>query len=222
MRTKTKQNEKKTKENHTIETEIDTNTSVFIYSKRVNTLQFRSPNNVDFSNIIISIKYVSKSNFYKFSILLGYFPNYNILDWTFNRMQARNNAGFRLTCRSPLCRYVAWSSLAVSELQLSAATPLWLYHRAASLQSWIEFNCLRSAAVGKAARLSIYWLDAACRLVIPLRQMALAQLNKYHHQSGNAASGKLVWNQHKTLFLCLQPWGRLHLQTKHCEFVSGL
>ena len=61
---------------------------------------------------------------------------------------------------------------------------------------WIEFNCLRSAAVGKAARLSIYWLDAACRLVIPLGQVALAQLNKYHHQSGNAASGNLVWNQH--------------------------
>ena len=65
-------------------------------------------------------------------------------------------AGFRLACRLPLCRYAAWSSLAVSELQLTAATPLWLYHRAASLPSWIEFNCLRSAAVGKAARLSIY------------------------------------------------------------------
>ena len=76
----------------------------------------------------------------------------------------------------------------VSELQLSAATPLWLYHRAASLPSWIEFNCLRSAAVSKAARLSIYWLDAACRLVIPLRQVALAQLYKYHHQCSNAAS----------------------------------
>ena len=106
------------------------------------------------------------------------------------------NAGFRLACRLPLCRYAAWSSLAVSELQLSAATPLWLYHRAASLPSWIEFNCLRSAAVGKAARLSINWLDAACRLLIPLRQVALAQLYKSHHQSGNAASGKLVWNQH--------------------------
>ena len=99
------------------------------------------------------------------------------------------NAGFRLTCRLPHCRYAAWSSLAVSELQLSAAMPLWLYHRAASLPSWIEFNCLRSAVVGKAARLSIYWLDAACCLVIPLQQVALAQLNKYHHQSGNAASG---------------------------------
>ena len=52
--------------------------------------------------------------------------------------------------------------------------------------------------MAKVARLLIYWLDAACRLVIPLRQVALAQLNKYHHQSGNAASGKLVWNQHKS------------------------
>ena len=102
---------------------------------------------------------------------------------------------FRLACRSPLCRYAAWSSL--SELQLSAASPLWLYHRAASLPSWIEFNCLRSAAVGKAARLSIYWQDAVCHLVIPLRQVVLAQLYKYHHQSGNAASGKLVWKQNK-------------------------
>ena len=105
-------------------------------------------------------------------------------------------AGFRLACRSSPCRYAAWSSVAVSELQLStAATPLWLYHRAASLPIWIEFNCLRSAVVGKAARLSIYWQDAACRLVIPLWQVALAQLYK-HHQSGNAASGKLVWKQH--------------------------
>ena len=99
-------------------------------------------------------------------------------------------------CRSPLCGYAAWSSLAVSELQLSAAMLLWLYHRAALLPSWIEFNCLRSAAVGKAARLLIYWQAAACRLVIPLRQVALAQLYKYHHQSGNAASSKLVWKQH--------------------------
>ena len=86
-------------------------------------------------------------------------------------------AGFRLTCCSLLCRYAAWSLLAVSELQLSAATPLWLFTERQSLPSWIEFNCLRSAAVDKAARLSIYWLDAACRLVIPLRQVTLVQLN---------------------------------------------
>ena len=120
----------------------------------------------------------------------------NMLSTCRSPMTKEHNAGFRLACRSPLCCYAPWSSLAVSELQLSVGMQLWLYHRAASLQSWIEFNCLRSAAVGKAARLSIYWQDAACRLVIPLRQVALAQLYKYHHQSGNAASGKLVWKQH--------------------------
>ena len=120
----------------------------------------------------------------------------HMIKMTYDPITLQYNAGFRLACR-----FAAWSSLAVSELQLSAATPLWLYHRAASLPSWIEFNCLRSAAVGKAARLSICWLDAACCVVIPLRQVALAQLNKYHHQSGNAASGKLVWNQHKSTIL---------------------
>ena len=125
----------------------------------------------------------------------SWIPSLNLCTWGGHSWVTY--AGFRLACRSPLCRYAPWSPLAVSELQLSAATLLWLHHRAALLPSWIEFNCLRSAAVGKAARLSIYWLDAACRLVIPLRQVALAQLYKYHHQSGNAASGKLVWNQHK-------------------------
>ena len=132
---------------------------------------------------------------------------YLLMTFSHLHILIHTNAGFRLACRLPLCRYAAWSSLAVSELQLSAATPLWLYHRAASLPSWIEFNCLRSAAVGKAARLSIYWLDAACRLVIPLRQVALAQLYKYHHQSGNAASGKLVWNQ------CKHHWFNYSYQT---------
>ena len=43
---------------------------------------------------------------------------------------------------------------------------------------------MRSATVGKAARLSIYWQDAAYRLVISERQVEFAQLYKYHHQSG--------------------------------------
>ena len=117
-------------------------------------------------------------------------------------------AGFRLPCRSPLCCYATWSSLAVSELQLSAATPLWL-HRAASLPSWIEFNCLRSAAVGKAARLSIFWLATACRFVIPLQQVALAQMNKYHHQSGKRqASMKpaLITGPILRFFVLMQMW----------------
>ena len=103
------------------------------------------------------------------------------------KLQYTNYAGFRLACSSPLCRYAAWSSLAVSELQLSAATPLWLYHRAASLPSWIEFNCLRSAAVGKAAWLSINWLDAACRLGHPSAASgawAVVQISSSKRQCG--------------------------------------
>ena len=106
-----------------------------------------------------------------------------------------NYADFRLACRSPPCRYVAWSPVAVSWFTALSGHAAVAYHQAASFPSWIEVNCMQSAAVGKAARLLIYWQDAACRLVIPLRQVALAQLNKYHHQSGNAASGKLVWKQ---------------------------
>ena len=118
----------------------------------------------------IDIKYANELlNMQKFHIL----PT-----WVGTHVECQPYAGFRLTCRSPLCRYLRrLASLAVSELQLSAATPLWLLTERQSPPSWIEFNCLRSAAVGKAARLSIYWLDAACRLVIPLRQVTLAQLN---------------------------------------------
>ena len=98
-----------------------------------------------------------------FYLVNFFYLNVNLFDFYCIIAIGNSNAGFRLTCRLPHCRFAAWSSLAVSELQLSAATPLWLYHRAASLPSWIEFNCLRSAAVGKAARLSINWLDAAWR-----------------------------------------------------------
>ena len=118
-----------------------------------------------------------------------------------------SKAGFRLACCSPHWRFIAWSLLAVSELQLSAAMPLRPFHRAASLWSWIEVNCLRPAAVGKAARISIDRLDAAYRLAFSLRQVGLAQLNKNHHQSSNVAtlaSGKIVWKQHE--FAIFHPW----------------
>ena len=139
--------------------------------------------------------------------------------WTASTCVQRSSLGWcsRLTYMETMDSHR--SSLAVSELQLSAATPLWLFTEWQSLLSWIEFNCLRSTAVGKAARLSIYWLDAACRLVIPLRQVTLAQLNLYHHQSG-----KLVWNQYKDsmrtllenwepLNLDLAPWVAIQLHT---------
>ena len=67
----------------------------------------------------------------------------------------------------------------------------WKCKRAASLPIWIEVKCLRSAAVGRVAWLSIYWQDAACRLVISLRQVALAQLHKYRHQS--SLYDRLYW-----------------------------
>ena len=67
-----------------------------------------------------------------------------------------SKAGFRLACRSPYCRFVAWSSLAVSELQFSVDMPLGLFHQVASLHSWIEVICLRPAALDKAAE--GYWL----------------------------------------------------------------
>ena len=91
---------------------------------------------------------------------------------------------FRLACYLPHCCYIPWSPLAISELQLSVAMPFWPFHRATSLQSWTEVNCLWSANVGKTAGFSINWLDPAYRMVFPLRQMALVQLYKYLHQSG--------------------------------------
>ena len=62
-------------------------------------------------------------------------------------------------------------------------------HRFGFITVWHGFqevNCLWSATLGKAAKLLIDWLDAAYRLVFPLRQVALAQLNNYYHQRGNA------------------------------------
>ena len=103
-----------------------------------------------------------------------------------------NKAGFRLACHS--LHFIAWSLLAVSELQLAAAK-----------SSWIEVNCLWPAAVGKAARLLIDWLDAAHRLVFTLWRVVLVQLYKNHHQSGSSARGKLVWKQHKAyLQVCVE------------------
>ena len=106
------------------------------------------------------------------------------------KIVAEPNAGFR-----PACRYMVWSLLAVSWLQLSGHAAL-AYRRAASLPSWIEFNCMRSSAVGKADGVIHLLARRACRLVIPLRQVVLAQLYKYHQQGGKPASSKLVWKQH--------------------------
>ena len=87
-----------------------------------------------------------------------------------------------LACCLTLCWIALQTPLAISWSEPSSIAMMGSSQM--SLLSWIEFSCLRSAAVGKVARLSIYWQDTTCRLVIPERQVALAQLYKHHHQSG--------------------------------------
>ena len=93
------------------------------------------------------------------------------------------------------CRYAAWSPLAITWLQLLATTSLQgLSPSGITLElNWSQLHVVcrggQSAAV-------IDLLARHC-LLIPLWQMALAQLYKYHHQSGKVVSGKLVWKQHK-------------------------
>ena len=108
------------------------------------------------------------------------------------------NAGFRLACRSPLCRVIIACCFRVAALSGNAASTLSPSGIAPKLNR-IQLSAIcRGRQSGKVID-QLNWLDPACRLVIPLRQVALAQLYKYHHQSGNAASGKLVWKQHKSV-----------------------
>ena len=105
------------------------------------------------------------------------------------------------------------TSSQLSELQLAAARLLWLYHRAASLSSWIEFN--ESAAIGKAAGVINLLTRRCLPLSLPSLAVALAQLYKYHHQSSNAVSGKIVWKQHYAEF-------RLACYSPLCHFSSRM
>ena len=80
-------------------------------------------------------------------------------------------------CSDSFTNWADFSRLNVAGFRLAcyfAATPRWLFHRAASLSGWIEFNFLRSAQ------------DAACRLFFPLHcgKWRLRMLYKCHHQSG--------------------------------------
>ena len=96
--------------------------------------------------------------------------------------------GFRLACCWQHYCYAKWSPLAVSELQLSAVMPLWLYHQVAS---FIKLNRTQ--------------LSVVYRLVVPLREVTLSQLYKHHHQSDKVTSGKLVWKKHYPCHRCF-PW----------------
>ena len=114
-----------------------------------------------------------------------------------------SNAAFIPACGLKFCCFSLWMQLTVS---WHSGTALWAYRKAVSLPGYIEFKCLRSAAVGKTVKLLIYWQDAACQLVIPEWQVTLAQLHKYHHQCGTLASSKLVWKQHKCFKKALDLW----------------
>ena len=124
----------------------------------------------------------------------------------------------------PLCCVItAWRFMVTV---LSGHTAL-ASHQAASLPSWIEVNCMRSAAVGKAARLSIYWQDAACRLVILLRQVVLAQLYKYHHQSCKAslkAALRSTLNDNLIIVCTISSWHwcqcELVVIERTCRYIS--
>ena len=71
----------------------------------------------------------------------------------------------------PLCRMITTYHFMVTAFSCHTFQ---IFLQAASLPSWKEFNCLRSAAVlGKAVRLLIYWQDPVCCLVIPLQQVAV-------------------------------------------------
>ena len=71
-------------------------------------------------------------------------------------------------CHLTLFLFALWAPLAVSWLQhwWAVLPPGYGSSHSGVTTELNRFNCLRSAAVGKAARLSIYWQDAACRMVI--------------------------------------------------------
>ena len=89
---------------------------------------------------------------------------------------------FRQACCLSHCSYATWSLLAISELQLSAATSLWPFQRAALLSSWIEVNCLQSATLGKDWLIGLTLLTAWSSF--PLQQLTLEQISPSRWQCG--------------------------------------
>ena len=109
-----------------------------------------------------------------------------------------SNAGFRLTCRLPHCRFdddissTAQASLAAEgwpsgkQRQANRSIILPLCPPRQIADSWFLFNSGAIAARWKA------------KAALPLRAATLKQQAMITRRSGKAASGKLVWNQHKT------------------------
>ena len=112
----------------------------------------------------------------------------------FEAMFCITNAGFRLTCRLPHCRFdddissTAQTSLAAEgwpsgkQRQANRSITLPLCPLRQIADSWILFNSGAIAARWKA------------KAALPLRAATLKQQAMITRRSGNAASGKLVWN----------------------------
>ena len=88
-------------------------------------------------------------------------------------------AAFILTRRLPLCSVNTACSSIVNTERCAAI----VHCRAALLLSWIEVNCMQSAAVDIVAKVIDLLARCCLCLVIPKRQKEFAQLYKYHHQS---------------------------------------
>ena len=110
-------------------------------------------------------------------------------------------AGFRLTCRLPHCRFdddicstaqaplaaAGWPSGKQRQANRSITLPLCPPRQIAD--SWILFN---SGAMP---------LGDKAKAALPRRAATLKQQAMITRHSGKAASGKLVWNQHYSIFL---------------------
>ena len=121
-------------------------------------------------------------------------PGLNMLE-----AACQTNAGFRLTCRLPHCRFdddicstaqallaaEGWPSGKQRQANRSIILPLCPPRQIAD--SWILFN---SGAIAARWKAKAAW---------PLRAATLKQQAMITRRSGKAASGKLVWNQHKAL-----------------------
>ena len=131
-----------------------------------------------------------------FSNRKGFVILTSLLRFKNNSREFREYAAFILTYHLTLCS----GNAALNFIALNGVAQWLIAERRHSSTIcfffWIKGYCMRTAAVGKAARLSIYWQDTAYRLVISERQVKFAQLYKYHHQSGKGASRRLVWKQH--------------------------
>ena len=116
-------------------------------------------------------------------------------------MLMMTNTAFRLACRSPHCRFdgdycttAAEGRPSGKQRHANKSTTLPLCPQRQTADSWILFN---SGAMPLGDKAKAGW---------PLRAVTLKQQAMITRPSGKAASGKLVWNQHKLPFVRSQTW----------------